>query len=238
MPSTVTLQGSINYAQPFVRYKPLLDTNNQPGFDNANRILQTMLAPPFCWRWNRKIAPATITTVAGTQDYAKTISDFGFLEKAVSVPAAGKARELTIKNVMAQSNSGEEDAPEFIGSVLDDNSGSITFRVLPVPDAVYTITLVYQMKPVLFVATSGTWAPVPDEYSYIYNAGFIGLGMEFFDDPRAKEWQQRFALSLLGVSEGLDDTQKNLFLGNYLTTLKQDIRASAGSQQAMQARAV
>lgn len=238
MASTLTLQDSINWVQPYVRYKPLVDSNNQPAFDNANQILQTMLAPPFVWRWNRKIAPSTIPIVSGTQDYALPLSDFGFLEKAAVTPIGAKARELEIVNVMGVSNVQEMDVPNKIGAVLDDNNGNITFRILPVPDATYTGNLVYQMKPVLFTSVSQTWAPIPDEYSIVFNKGFLYMAYEYFDDPRASMAKQAFALTLIGISEGLDDTQKNIFLGKYLDTLKQEIRASAGASQQIQGRGV
>jgi hypothetical protein len=94
------------------------------------------------------------------------------------------------------------------------------------------------MKPVLFTATTQTWSPIPDEYSFVYTQGFLYKAYEYFDDPRVAITRQSFALSLLGVSEGLDDQQKNLFLGRYLDTLRQEVRANAGAQQATQARGV
>jgi hypothetical protein len=238
MASTFTLQNSINWAQAYVRYKPLLDSNNEPAFTNASQIMQTFLGPPFTWRWNRVTLSAPFTTGAGTQDYTLSVPNLGFVEKAVMIPSGGsgtsKPRELTVKNVMGQTNANEQDQPEFIGTVFDDNAGNITFRLLPPPDDKYNIFPVYQMKPVLFTSITQTWAPIPDEYGYVYNAGFLGLALAFFDDPRAERWLQKFALSLIGISDGLDETQKNLFLGNYLETIRQMVKSQNKTTQATQ----
>lgn len=238
MASTLTLTDSINYALPFVRYKPLINSVNQPAIESANEILQTMLAPPFVWRWNRKISPVTIPILSGQQDFVVNVPDFGFLEKVSIAPIGGSPKEMQICNVMAMSNSNEMDTPNYIGPVLDDNQGNITFRILPIANANYTGNMIYQIKPVLFTSLLQTWSPIPDEYSFVFNQGFVYKAYEYFDDPRAASMKQQFALSLIGIAEGLDDQQKNLFLGRYLDTTRQEIRASAGSQQAIQVRAV
>jgi hypothetical protein len=68
-----------------------LGTSNQPALGIASIVRNIILAAPFTWRFNR--GSATFLTVSGTQDYAQTISTFGFLEAATLQLAA------TITNV-------------------------------------------------------------------------------------------------------------------------------------------
>lgn len=238
MAATLTLQNTTNWALPFIHYQPLtIATATEPAFSNGNIVLQTILGPPFCWRWNRATNSAT-STVAGTQDYAVSISTFGFLEKATITDTTGTVTELTITDLMSADSaaSAARARPSFIATLLDNDSGSITFRLMPVPDAVYTLTVIYQNSAPLFTSLSQTWSPVPDYFSYIYNRGYLALAYSMADDPRFQVEHTRFMASLLAASEGLSETQKNLFLGNSLPTSAQNANSSLRTQQATQAR--
>jgi len=238
MPTTLTVQNTINWALPFIRYQPLtIGTASEPALSNANIILQTILGPPFCWRWNRATNAATMT-VAGTQDYTVALSTFGFLEKASVTDSTGVVTELELKDVLSADtgSAANRSRPNFISTQADNNAGNITFRLVPVPDAVYTLTLVYQNAAALFASTNTTWAPVPDYFSYIYNRGFLSLAYAMADDPRFQIEHTRFLASLLAASEGLSESQKNIFLGNFLATTSQSQNAQLRTQQATQAR--
>ncbi|HEX3682206.1 MAG TPA: hypothetical protein VHU83_06655 [Bryobacteraceae bacterium] len=81
MASTVTLADTIDWALPFLRFAPVtIGTSNEPAITSANTILQTILAAPFKWRWNRKTL--SINTVPGQQDYTLNVNDMGFMELA------------------------------------------------------------------------------------------------------------------------------------------------------------
>jgi len=88
--STIQLQRTIQRSQQYARLEPLLfaaNTYNDPAFSNADWVMQTILAPPFAWRWNRTVegtpsVPA-FTTVVGQSDYKVSLPNFGWLEKAV-----------------------------------------------------------------------------------------------------------------------------------------------------------
>lgn len=238
MATTLTLQNTINWALPFIRYQPVtIGTATEPALSNANIILQTILGPPFCWRWNRATNSST-STVAGTQDYAVTLSTFGFLEKATVTDANSIVTELEIRDVLSADTTltGNRSRPNYISVQSDDNAGSITFRLVPVPDAIYTLTLVYQNAATLFTSLSGLWAPVPDYFSYIYNRGFLSLSYSLADDPRFQIEHTRFLASLLAAAEGLSESQKNIFLGQFLPTTAQTQNTSLKTQQATQAR--
>lgn len=126
--------------------------------------------------------------------------------------------------------------PTFIAGQLTDGSGNITFRISPVPDKVYPVVLTLQQKPSLFTKTSQTWAPIPDEYSHIYNWGFLSLMWLFADDPRFQMANAKFISALLGTNQGLTQTQINIFLQNWQAITGQPQSSQIGLTQGQQAR--
>src|SRR5882672_5593025 len=100
MPSTITLQNTINWALTFLRYQPVtIGIGNEPSITSANTILQTILGQPFAWRWTR--GTTTPTTVAGTQDYTVSLPTLGFLEKATVTDSNAVVTELEVKELLA-----------------------------------------------------------------------------------------------------------------------------------------
>lgn len=216
MASTNTLQGSVNWASSYLRFAPLtIGTGNEPAISAANLVMQTILGPPFCWRWNR--AEATLSTIA--QDTPKALSTFGFLEEASYTDTTGLTKQIEVRTRLANAAGAgaETGVPQRVAAQLDDNAGNITFRLLPQPDATYTINLIYQKKAPIFAALATTWAPLPDEFSYIYNQGFLAFMLLYWDNPRWAVVLPRFLNSLVGASEGLDETQKAIFLEGFIS---------------------
>lgn len=210
MSSTITLESTLDWAQAFLKFQPI-DVEGgslEPFLTNANMVLQTIVGPPFRWAWNR--ATTTFTTAAGTQDYNKAVSDFGFIEKAWFTNGTTTKEIPGIRMVLGGSL--EQLQPNAIAAQLNDNAGNITFRLNAAADAIYTVTVAYQKKPALMTSLASTWAPIPDEYGYLYNRGFLAAELSHGEDPRAQMEGQKFAAALLGASEGLDETQKNAFL--------------------------
>src|SRR5271167_4930449 len=80
--TTITLAGSIAFAQTRIGYAPLTTgTSNEPAITSANMVLQTILAPPFKWSWNRGSLIQQL--VANQQDYTGiSATTFGYAEKA------------------------------------------------------------------------------------------------------------------------------------------------------------
>jgi hypothetical protein len=243
MASSIKVTDTNNWTAPFLRYMPTsAGVNSEPVVSNANFIFQTILSPPFAWRWNRNTA--TFTTTSGTQDYSSAIADFGFLEKATVTDGSGNVFELEEESLISEIGAVNELArPSFICLFKDDNAGNITFRFGPVPDATYTVKLTYQKKPALITAAAfngatATWTPIPDEYSFIYQNGLMALNMAgTSDDPRWQIFWSRFVSSLIGVSEGLTAEDKLLFLNNMIDFSRQLTSASIGVQQGKQAKA-
>ncbi len=227
--TTITVQQSLNWAQPFIRNAPMAISGSEPALTSANIILQTMLRPPFAWPWNRATAQANLA--AGNQDLVIDLADFGHLEKCSVTDPNGNTREIEIRNVIGAGS--EQARPKAVATQANDGAGNITFRFLPAPDAGYQATLTYQKRQALLTALGSSWAPVPDELSHIYNQGLLGFALLLEDDVRAQYFLQRFALSLVSESEGLDETQKNLFLGHWLQLAREQqatqLRTQAGA---------
>ncbi len=236
MPSnTITLNTTIGWAKFFVGNRPLApNSGTEPALTSANIIIQTMLQPPFRWKWNRKIVAFSIT--AANQDYATSVADFGYIEKASLTTGGGVITEIpTIAQELSlDSGTGR---PHSIAPYLDDNNGSITFRFMPgKPDQTYTATVIYQIQPALLTALSNVW-PIPDRYSFVYQQGFLGLMYMFADDQRAAFMLQRFVASLLALAEGLTEQERNTFLEQWQSTIDSS-RKMTKSQQGIGARVV
>jgi hypothetical protein len=236
----VQLSSTITWAIAFIRNQPVTaNTGNEPAITSANITKQTILGPPFIWSWNRVTNSAT-STVAGTQDYTVSLADFGFLEKATVTDPLGTVTELEWKQALSAEAGGltNRARPTYLSTQTDDGAGNIGFRLMPVPDAVYTLTVIYQKQPVPFATTTDTWAPIPDRFSYIYSRGFLAFAMEAAQDARFSVEHTRFMATLVSASEGLSEMQKNIFLGNAITTSSQTGAAGLRTQQATQARSI
>jgi hypothetical protein len=70
---------------------------------------------------------------------------------------------------------------------------------------------------------NSTWTPIPDEYSRLYNWGFLALMYQYVDDARFQFANQKFIANLLSTSEGLTDTEKNIVLNNWMAVTGQPV---------------
>lgn len=147
---------------------------------------------------------------------------------------APKWFEMTSEICLA--NDSAQDRPRFLAAQGDDGNGGITFRVMPVPDASYPVAITLQQKPPVFTSVNQTWAPIPDEYARLYNWGFLSLMWLFADDPRFGAANQKFVGQLLSTSEGLTDTQRNIYLQGWQQITGQSITNNDKVSQGTQAR--
>jgi hypothetical protein len=216
--SSITVAQTIDWAKRFVFRRPLnLGNFNEPAVTSANTVLQTIIGPPFSWRWNRKIK--TFTTSPGQQDYpVSTTSDFGWIENASIQETNTVTGLVEWKQITSHIDLGLESAkarPHSISAQFNDSDGNITFRLMPCPDKAYPVSIQYQMKPPVIDGTESTWSPIPDEYSRLYNWGFLALMYMYADDPRFQLANQKFVTNLLSTSEGLTETEMNIWLNNW-----------------------
>jgi hypothetical protein len=227
--STIQLQRTISLAQQFVRNAPLVftgPTDNDLSLSNADWVMQFILSPPFAWRWNR--AETNITCIVGQTDYTVSLPTFGWIEKAIiNYEANGnQTTELEVAtNLAVELNPNQ---PTKIAAQLDNDSGTITFRVLPAPDQAYVITVTSQGAASLFTALTTTWSPIPDYMSYLFNQGFLAKTYEYLNDSRYPGAMQQFMQMLVSANEGLSESQRNIFIGDRLNTTREQLAVQQG----------
>jgi hypothetical protein len=240
------LSDTANWVSGYVQGMPISAfTGLNPLVEIASMVRATILAPPFNWAFNRE--SFTITTVAGQQDYTiSPFTDFGYVEKAAANDGTTSWQITEILNTEPLSLSTNRARPLTM-AVQEQYSGggggggqttSVTFRFSAVPDAVYTVEVIYQKAPVLFAALSDNWDPLPNEYSIVYNNLVLGEILADADDPRAQVYRQRGVAILLNRSEGLTAEDKAVFMAQYLALGVGSIAPAARAQQATQARAI
>jgi hypothetical protein len=149
---SLNLTNTINFASPYVQYGPLnAGLGQEPAISIASMIRNSILAPPQTHYWNR--ASTTFSTVVSQQDYTATISDLGYIEKATLLDDQGNYWEIKdVYNHAALSPSGGPlvpNGPNQRPSAISLESyngvgGTATFRLLGVPDQIYTVTVTYQ----------------------------------------------------------------------------------------------
>jgi hypothetical protein len=142
--------------------------------------------------------------------------------------------ELEVKETLAQVAIQQQ--PAFISVIADDNNGNITFRLMGCPDQSYTLYIIYQKAAPSFGSTVDTWAPIPDYMSYIYNLGFLAKVYEYKGDERFAFAHQEFLKLTVAASDGLTDSQKNIFLEPRIITAREQAGAAQTGQNAKQGR--
>jgi hypothetical protein len=303
MPATITLGQTSDWARKFLFRRPVnIGNQNEPAITSANTILQTIIGPPFIWRWNRSVVG--FMTQSGVQDYTlfswtantaikvgyvlldsngfsqsvttagttgasipsfnstpgQTTTDgtavwtnmgsvtltsfntsyqFGWIENAsIKYTDANSAqaiwKEINPKIDLALDSI--QDRPHSISAQMDDGNGNVTFRLMPCPDQAYPIAITLQQKPTLMTGMQNTWAPIPDEYSRLYNWGFLALMYLYADDPRFQLANQKFITNLLSTNEGLSETEKNIVLNNWYQVTGQQIVMNDNIVQGRQGR--
>lgn len=245
MPANVTvkIQDTINWTAAFLIQRPttgVAGITNQPALTSANYIMDTILSPPFKWEWNRNSMIGAITTVAGQSDYQISLPTFGFLEKATLVtsnPPANTPPNFELETYEILSKDGIQNRPSKIATLLDDNNGNITFRLFPVPDAAYTVDLLFQnAAPQITVLGSTTWSPIPDKLEFLYERGFLSQMQMMYNQQLALSNQEVFFRQLVATAEGLTEMEKAIFLEDALRPIRMRQSELAGAQSGKAAR--
>ena len=233
MATTLTLQNAINFATPILKNQPLMVSNFEPALSAANIVLGTILGPPFRWRFNRNTLSFPITSAS--TDYVQSLPDFGFLETQWLTDSGGAIHQLTGAIALAKESASAR--PTLLAAEFDDNAGNITFRVDRVPDQNYTVNGDYQKKAIMMTSPASPWGVVPDEFSYIFNEGFLSLMMLLVNDSRFPIFENYFTSRLLSAQDGLTDQARDIFLGNWMRVLQTVQRAQGMTNLATAGRA-
>ena len=152
-----------------------------------------------------------------------------------AIAIAGPSIQLEIK-WEALSEERALDRPTFISTNESDDSGTtFIFRLMPVPDINYRVNLTYQQAPTPMSNLGSFWG-IPDQLQYIYNYFFAFFMFDYFDDPRAARYRQLAVASLLARQSGLSVTDRNLFLGNWMPLMKEEMQGQGETQQGTQGR--
>lgn len=224
MASTLTLQDSINFVTPILKNQPLMVSNMQPALMAGNIALQTMLGPPMRWRTNRKEINFSISQAGGT-DYIQSVSPLGWIETQWLVDSAGNYRDLN--GAISLAVTGDNGRPDLVAPQFDDNNGNITFRFNKTPDANYTAFIDFQGKAPLLTSAASQFAPVSDEFMYIYNHFFLALMSLLVNDSRFPIFENYAISRLLGAQDGLSQQARDIFLGNWANVLATMQRSQA-----------
>jgi hypothetical protein len=233
-----TLAKTINWAQPYIQYSPLTaGVGSEPAISIASMIQTMIMSAPFSWSWNRA-EDSSFTLTKNNQDATLAIANFGFLEKASLTDTNGKIWEIKdIYNTDALAKSTTLARPQAI-SVFNEVPGtSVTFRLSAVPDASYTLNIVYQKDSALFITINDSWI-IPDSMVHIYNNLFLGEALAIVEDQRSQIYRQRGVAMLLSVAEGLDAENKALFMQQYLNAGNVAGALALKTQQGAQGRTI
>lgn len=241
MASTRNIMSSALFSLPFLNYQPVNISNNEPALTAANLTKQTILGPPFTWPWNRDTFVVEIPVVDNLgnpmtppQDYVVPMPRFGFLEKVWLTNSKGEVKEIKIVLGLAQ-ESVKQRPVSIAAQYVSDTDGTVTLRLNTVPEQAYTLSGFYQKAAVLMTSLASSWAPIPDNLSYIYDWGFLFHVSMLTKDARTAMFAQRFVAHLLGAQDGLTATQRNIFFGNFIDVITEPQRATARAQQGVAA---
>jgi hypothetical protein len=241
MATTNTIAGTQTWVAGLIVQRPTsgVVSPTEPALTTANKIMQSILAAPFKWEWNRTSVATAFTTTAGQSDYSVSLPLFGYLETATATYVTPPANvpptwQLDLYKVITMD--GKQNRPQKIATLLDDNAGNITFRIFPQPDQAYTVSLIYQRAPVVATTLAGTWAPIPDKMAYLYEQGFLAHMHGIYNLPAYLQGMELFYRMLVSASEGLTEAEKAIFLEESLRGLKTRASELTAVQQGRQAR--
>lgn len=233
MPTTLNLQNSMNFVAPILKNQKLQVSNQEPALTAANIVLGTMVGPPMKWPFNRDEINFPVTAGGGT-DYLVSVPEYGFIETQWVVDADGKY--FPMNGAVSLPVNGDQGRPEKLAPQFDNNAGGITFRLDKKPDKNYTVYCDFQKKAPLLTSAASEWSPVPDQFNYIFNYGFLCLMSLLVNDSRFTTFEGLFVARLLGAQDGLTDQERNIFLGNFAAALATVSRSQGGVASGQAAR--
>lgn len=233
MAVTLSVRNSLIFVSTLLKNQRMNINNQEPGLTMANMVLGIMLGPPMVWRFNRATVNFAVTTAGGT-DYTISVPALGQIESQWIVDAAGNSVEL--EGAVALPKVSAKRRPQRIAPQYDNNAGLITFRLDSVPDRNYNVFSDYQQKAVKLTSAGQTFAPVPDEFGYIFNRLMLAEGALIVNDPRFAVWRREGLAGLLATQDGLDAQAKALFFDQMMNVGRTASRNQGAGQSGTQGR--
>ncbi len=124
----------------------------------------------------------------------------------------------------------------FAGSAVVNNG---TFTVVAVTTTSLTLNNAVGVSVVAAASVlNQTWYPIPDSYSDIYNNLFLSEAYAATDDGRSEVYRRRGVAAFLAKAEGLTDTQKNIFVQQWLSQAREAGSVTLKLQQGVAGRGV
>lgn len=233
MAVTLSIRNSLIFISTLIKNQRLNINNLEPGLTAANMTLGLMLGPPMVWRFNRASVNFAITT-AGGNDYTISVPTLGAIETQWLTDAANNIHAL--EGAVALPKTTAKRRPQRIAPQYDNNAGLITFRVDAVPDRNYQAYLDYQQKAPKLTSYGQTFAPVADEFSYIFDRLMLSEAALIVNDPRFLVWRREGLASLLATQDGLDAQAKALFFDQMMNLGRTATRSQGAGQSGQQGR--
>jgi len=189
------------------------------------------------------ISGCTTTGLNGTQIMTSANATSFTIETTITVTEAESGAKALAGKIFpielkwgAITDATEQARPQFMSTQLSNESGvSFTLRLLPIPDTTYQVNLIYQQSPTPFTQLYDTWG-IPNQLQYIYNYFMLFMMLDYFDDPRAGRYRQLAVAALLSRADGLELTDKQLFLGNWLDLMREEQSEEQCTTQGTQGR--
>lgn len=233
MAVTISVRNSLIFASTLIKNQRLNINNQEPGLTMGNNTLGIMLGPPMVWRFNRANVNFAVTTVGGT-DYVVSVPSLGQIETQWLVDASGESTE--VKGAVALPKVSSKRRPQRMAPQYDNNAGLITFRLDTVPDKNYTVFSDFQQKAAKLTSAGQTFAPVPDEFGYIFNRLMLAEAALVVNDPRFAVWRREGLAALLATQDGLDEQAKAIFFDQMMNLGRTVTRSQGAGQSGTQGR--
>lgn len=235
MSTTLSIMDSLVFVSTLIKNQRLDINNQKPGLNMANNVLGVMLGPPFIWRTNRASFQLAISTAAKT-DYGLSVYDLGRIETQWLTDAAGN--EFELKGAQSLAKVSAKRRPMSVAPVYDDGNGHLTFRFNSVPDQVYTAWFDYQRRAPTVTSFAQTFAPVEDEFAFLFQKGMLSEGALLVSDARFTIWRREWIAGLLATQDGLDEQAKSIFYDQMMNQGRTAVRNQAAGQSGAAGRGI
>lgn len=236
MAVTISITNVMSYIMPILKNQRLLISNQQPLLMQSNQVLQGLLQPPLCYRFNRKNIAINLSVKGGT-DYETYIPDLGWIETQWIADEAGSEPVYnSLDGAVSIPKTSTAKRPQSIGPIYDDNAGNITFRVDSTPDQDYVAYLDYQAKAQPITSIAGTFGPFPDEFAFLFTKWMLSECSLIVNDPRFLTFRREAVYATLATQDGLKEQARVRMIEQMVNFGLTAGRSNATAQEAVKAR--